>query len=191
MGSSKRTSPIDAEERSHVSAAHRTAPNRPANGRPQVPSGESTLSRSDAIARSANKERGKNTQPVLRYLFPAYLIIATVLLVVPLDMDSPAGVAGKFSELVGLQLSTAGHVLLYATGAVIAFASASPGALSITSLAVHGPLMELVQSFVPMRTAELSDIVADWAGLLVGALLACLLRACTRRAHDARFRSAP
>jgi VanZ family protein len=42
-------------------------------------------------------------------------------------------------------------------------------------LLLYGLLIEVVQSFVPYRSAELADLVADGAGICVGLLVAALV----------------
>ncbi|GEM_PF-2053094 len=113
---------------------------------------------------------------ILRIVFWVYLAGASLLLVSPLPFDvDQVGPAGKLAAITGVRMSTLGHFVLYAVGAVLALLSERGRFLRLVVLFVHGPAMELVQSFVPQRTAELSDVVADWAGVVVAVAAAPLL----------------
>lgn len=53
-----------------------------------------------------------------------------------------------------------------------------PGRVSLISAAAmlgYGLLLELAQSFIPERTAELKDVLVDLAGILMGLVLARVL----------------
>ncbi|WP_240648546.1 VanZ family protein [Variovorax beijingensis] len=45
----------------------------------------------------------------------------------------------------------------------------------LPSLVGYGVLIEVLQSFTPNRSAEVSDVVADAMGIIVGRLIAAML----------------
>ena len=76
------------------------------------------------------------------------------------------------------------HAIFYAILAFLIFVPVKPSRfeaatftrLSIVILIVYGASLELLQYFVPNRTFDLIDIVANSLGILAGILLARIFR---------------
>ena len=77
------------------------------------------------------------------------------------------------------------HLLAFAALGMAASFTASPGlrctAQAAVGLLLYGAFIELVQTQLPTRTADLADIAADGVGVAAGLALAALLRIAVRR----------
>lgn len=143
----------------------------------RLPYGRVDRPESRATDPGARPNRAEPLNRLGSYAFVGYLVFATLLLLAPLDIDSATGIAQDFQALAGIRLSTLGHVVLYAVGSLVG--SLSPGALPsrLVLLAIHGPLMEILQGCVGYRSAELTDAIADWTGLGLGTAIVLTLSA--------------
>jgi VanZ family protein len=77
--------------------------------------------------------------------------------------------------------TTTAHFVAYAGLAAISAPAFQPfhaAGLAILSVACLGGLLEVFQIWIPGRTFERSDILADWLGVLVGMLTHWALRVC-------------
>lgn len=110
----------------------------------------------------------------------AWLVVA-VLLLMPLTQSAPPG-----SDLVA-------HFLVFGAMALAAVGfSRRPGQLAwLAFLTIAlGIGFEYAQSFVPYRSAEFADAVADAAGALAGYGAALLVLYCVIRPAELRVRTA-
>lgn len=95
-----------------------------------------------------------------------YLVVALVLAVTYLWV----GTRPRVPRWLQRTPDWAGHAAAYAVlGGTLARGLASvPAAVPVASATAHGALLELLQRQVPGRAAELSDVVADAIGSLLG-----------------------
>ncbi|QDU18536.1 VanZ family protein [Urbifossiella limnaea] len=63
------------------------------------------------------------------------------------------------------------HVVGYAALAALAVGLLAPRLL-IGFLVLHGVATEVIQTYVPGRTGQFTDVLIDWAGIAVGVLAA-------------------
>ncbi|HEX4613343.1 MAG TPA: VanZ family protein [Urbifossiella sp.] len=80
-------------------------------------------------------------------------------------------------DSVGLSLAAAKtlHLLGYALLAFLAGTMPAPRhwrVFLVGLLVLHGVATEIVQTFVPNRTGKASDVLIDWNGIALGALVA-------------------
>lgn len=109
----------------------------------------------------------------------AWCVVA-LLLLLPLGVPAPGG-----SDLIG-------HFLLFATmaSAAVAF-SRRPGQLAWLAFATIalGTALEVTQGFVPYRSSEVADAVANGLGGLAGYAVALLVLHFVIRPAEPRFRA--
>lgn len=64
------------------------------------------------------------------------------------------------------------HVGLFAVPILIVGLRAGPYRWAAAAMAVHAPLSELIQwRFIPNRSGDLADLLADWGGVLLALLV--------------------
>ncbi|MFO0796827.1 MAG: VanZ family protein [Gemmataceae bacterium] len=66
-------------------------------------------------------------------------------------------------------VAKAAHLVGYATLAALAAVLPAPR-LVVGLLALHGVATEVIQTYVPGRTGQFTDVLIDWAGITLGVL---------------------
>jgi VanZ family protein len=93
---------------------------------------------------------------VSRYIFAAGVVAVVTLSLLP-GKDMPSlGVSDKFEHVVA-------YALLGLFGG-LAFQTRRATILMLVSLPILGIALELAQLFVPERSSEVADALADWIG---------------------------
>ncbi len=105
------------------------------------------------------------SRPAWRVLFGVAVLVTLVLMLVPIQ--AAAGVVPHTDK--------AAHVVVFAVLGWMALV-AWPHRLAAIALALglYGPLIEMLQTLTPSRSASVADAVADWVGLALGLALAHL-----------------
>jgi len=103
--------------------------------------------------------------PLIRAAFVAYLLLLTVLLLIP-DPNAATGI----DELPGLLKDHLMHFLALTGLAVLAHAARWPLRTGVTVglLVVYAVVVESLQSFTPERDVELCDFVENLLGVAAG-----------------------
>jgi VanZ family protein len=99
--------------------------------------------------------------PPIRIAFFGSIAAACIVSVLPQSMISNGGVGDKLA-----------HALVYFSLALIGAAAFPERRLLPLALAGMGAGLEVLQAFVPGRTAELADAIANACGAGAGALVA-------------------
>ncbi len=107
--------------------------------------------------------------PIWRLLFVLWIAFVLYASLIPVDLDDVD--FPMMDKLMHFAVHTA-NVLL----AALAFPAARAFTVALVGLLILGPLIEVLQSFTPDRTAALDDQLANTIGFLFGWLLARYFR---------------
>ena len=107
------------------------------------------------------------------------IIAARAALAVSMVLIMYEATIRKPDEVPGVESDKLMHALAFCWLALLAdpaFPSGGFGLRSMVPLFAFGVLIELVQLFLPWRSAEVADLLADGTGLVVYAFVSPLLR---------------
>lgn len=131
-----------------------------------------------AVADSGIGDRaGRSFALVLFHLaFWGPLLICTYLALVPDPPDNPVF---RLSDVIlhgaAFTYLTFALALVLLSGRNGSRPFSGTGLMAFAAMLGYGLFLELVQSFIPERTAELKDVMVDMAGIVIGLSLAWLL----------------
>lgn len=131
-----------------------------------------------AAADSGGADRAGHTVALVLFhlAFWVPLLACTYLALIPDPPDNPVF---RLSDVIlhgaAFTYLTFALVLVLLSGRNAARPFLGIGLLSFAAMLGYGLFLELVQYFIPERTAELKDVMVDMVGIVIGLSLAWLL----------------